>query len=1425
VCNNPAFLSDIRACTEEELLKVLTNGGQVNYNEIGDSKLFPLKVHFNKDSIANIFSLAHVNNIDGCRIVMDTSVDNAIFVHLQDKVTKFDQCDGGLYYCHVQDFNVDSNYIKTTVTPYSPDSVNNHISLLSTVDLNKKKFTKKEVARADAARSLQRCMRWPSDDKLKAYMRQNLILNCKLCSADVDRANYIYGKAECLLQGKMTAPPQSSNDSQQLPLPNTITKERRRIKLYIDNFFVNGNTFLHTKSKDVNYITINKLNSRRKNDIKKKLRRILGMYATRGFIVTDVFADGEFDNEDYQELFLPATLHICAKGEHVPIIERSVRTVKERARATCHDTPFLRLPRIMTVSLMETIERWLNAFPSSDSVPNDPGPATIVLGRPPPDFSNNMSPFGAYVMAFTGTENNMTARSVPSIALRESNEAGGQYFMSLNTGKRFHSKKWQVLPFNQDIINKVHSIAADENQPVMPDKVPIFEWAPGIDFPYDFDEIETDSENEAAEGGIDEDEIVDRIQDHLAVVSEDDQDETDEETSCADDGNVQQDNIIIHQEVVDDNIDHQDENSNDVIADEMTVTSSDFEYNLDHAYVDEESTSTHDQDDETELSSTDHLANDPNEFDEHEDTINIPHTENEPRRSKRKGAGTGIKRLVPNRNGKSYADIQSKQMMNVRNKEVKKKRNRKVANLLRAVTRVVFTQMSAKKGFKKHGQKAVSAIFKELKQLDIGAVEGRPVIEAIAHSTLTPKEKREALEAVNLIKEKRDGDIKGRTCADGSGQRRFLKEGEEYSSPTSALESILSTLAIDAMEERDTAIADVPGAYLHAEFPVGKKVLLKLRGEFVDIMCSVNPKYKKHVVYEKRRGKSGKKEKVLYLKVLRALYGCLESALLWYNLYSSTLQKLGFKINPYDRCVANKMVNGSQCTIVFYVDDNKVSHKDPQVVTDVIQEISKYFGQLTFSRGSKHNFLGMDIEIKDKKVYISMKDQIVEAISCCDDHVGDKASTPATKTLFDVDDSAIALNNKKADIFHSITAKLLYICKRARPDIEPAVSFLCTRVSCPNIDDWKKMVRVLNYLKKTIDDRRIFGATSLDTLWTWVDASYAVHPNMRGHTGGAMSLGHGLIHTKSSKQKINAKSSTEAELVGVSEYLPFHIWLTNFLEYQGYNFKNKILYQDNQSAMKMEVNGRNSCTGNSRHIDIRYFFVKDRVESGKINISYCPTELMLADFFTKAVQGSLFKLFRDAVMGYVPMADIIYDDAKMKERVENKAKEKNDQVVILDNNDEKEKTEIKNKNNFLNERGEIDIKSFNKNKNKKLKHDRTGVRNKKTETNEKSSDKRGDRTDVRNKKIETNEKSSDKRGDRTDVRNKKKETNEKSSRKKSSTHEETKTNERGTKENPRTNDSQENKAFSNKYTGRTYVDNTVPKMKKVTWSDVVKQKD
>ena len=117
-----------------------------------------------------------------------------------------------------------------------------------------------------------------------------------------------------------------------------------------------------------------------------------------------------------------------------------------------------------------------------------------------------------------------------------------------------------------------------------------------------------------------------------------------------------------------------------------------------------------------------------------------------------------------------------------------------------------------------------------------------------------------------------------------------------------------------------------------------------------------------------------------------------------------------------------------------------------------------------------------------------------------------------------------------------------------------------------------------------------------------------------------MSLGRGVIMCKSTKQKLNTKSSTEAEVVGASDYLPNTIWAKLFLEAQGYEIKENYFAQDNQSAMKLEQNGRKSCGQKSRHIDIRYFFMKDRVETENITIVYCPTEEMLADFFTKPLK-------------------------------------------------------------------------------------------------------------------------------------------------------------------------------------------------------------
>ena len=359
------------------------------------------------------------------------------------------------------------------------------------------------------------------------------------------------------------------------------------------------------------------------------------------------------------------------------------------------------------------------------------------------------------------------------------------------------------------------------------------------------------------------------------------------------------------------------------------------------------------------------------------------------------------------------------------------------------------------------------------------------------------------------------------------------------------------TLVIDAVEGRDVAVVDVPGAYLHAELP-DDTVLLVLRDDLVNIMCDVDPIYRKYVVEQKGK-------KVLYLRVLRALYGCLESALLWYQLYSSTLQKMGFELNPYDSCIANKIIDGHQCTVAFYVDDNKISHVDPKVVTSVIEEISRHFGELQVQRGNKLDILGMDIEIKNKKVHISMINHLKNAVKTYEEGLGmlnnKVPATPGLGNIFNDGKESEELNSEESEIFHTVTAKLLHICKRARLDLEPVIAYLCTRVSCSTKNDREKLDRVIRYVKRTMNDVRIVGARDLHTMLTWIDAAYAVYPNMRGQTGGMISFGTGVVHGRSSKQKVNAKSSTEAEIIGMSEYIPFQIWLTNFLKIKGMRLK------------------------------------------------------------------------------------------------------------------------------------------------------------------------------------------------------------------------------------------------------------------------------
>ena len=254
----------------------------------------------------------------------------------------------------------------------------------------------------------------------------------------------------------------------------------------------------------------------------------------------------------------------------------------------------------------------------------------------------------------------------------------------------------------------------------------------------------------------------------------------------------------------------------------------------------------------------------------------------------------------------------------------KTKERKRSHNCLRISTNVMFTQMSEKKGIKLFMERTVTVILKEWTQID-----NVNVVVPENPDALTPRHKRKSIRSVNPIKEKRCGKINGPTCASGSTQKGYIPR-EDASSPTISLEVIMDTLAVDKYEIQDVEIFDVPGDYLSADIPDGKYVRIKLEGKLVDIKCGVNPYHIPNIRY-----KNGKK--VLYLRIMKALYRWIEYILLWYDLYANTLKELSFVINLYKIFVSNKITYGKQCTIWWYVNNNKVSHVKPKVNKMIIK--------------------------------------------------------------------------------------------------------------------------------------------------------------------------------------------------------------------------------------------------------------------------------------------------------------------------------------------------------------------------------------------------------------------------------------------------------------------------------------------------------
>jgi hypothetical protein len=1179
-------------------LDIHCNAGVATTNLVGDLAGYGT-VWYHPGGIANILSLSRMKAREGFRITYDSDNGNQFIVTKPDGAVRvFKQSERGLYFM---------------------DASASSVALINTVADNKSSYTNRDYSRAVLARRIQKMIGRPSVRTFMKIIENNLLPNCPITPKDIVAAERIFGPDVGSLKGKTVRRAAEHVEGHSVDIPVSFMSQHKDVILAGDVMFVNKIPFFVTISRGIKFGTCEMIKNRKASTLMTAIKQVLMIYKKRGFTVKMIAMDMEFKPLRGQLSEAGVELNTSSNDEHVPEIERHNRTLKERMRCVYNMLPFQRMPMRIVIEMAYFATFWLNSFPPSDGISDTMSPRAIIVGNHIDYNKHCKLEFGAYVQTHEEHDNSMAARTTGAIALRPTgNEQGGYYFYSLSTGRVINRNRWTELPMPAEVIDRVHVLARRDNM----GRGLAFADRNGEAFQADDDDDDEDDEDYEPDGNDSDDDEDDDNYDPI-----DDQNEFEAPLAGVFD-NHQADAPIAGV------IDEQD--GNEAGAD----------------MPDDDNGDAAGADDATNDANAMDVGNDANDADAGEDADVGDGADDAPNAAVDIEDGTDLL-------GGADINEQMDQAYGTRTSgyDLRPRHPRDYGHLHTTFESIVMTQHSMKKGIKLFGEAGVDAVLKELQQL-----HDRKVLEPKDATKLSASDKKAALQYLMFLKQKRNGTIKGRGCADGRKQREYTTK-EEASSPTVAIESVMLSCVIDAKEGRDIATVDIPGAFMQAD--MDEVVHMKLEGKMAELLVRIDPKlYRKHVQMEK--GKP-----VLYVELRKALYGTLKAALLFWRRLSTKLKEWGFESNPYDWCVMNKMIAGKQCTILWHVDDLKISHVDPNVVTEVITWLDGEFGKeapLTKTRGKVHDYLGMTLDFSvPGKVGISMIDYIKGMLRELPDDMAGEAATPASNHLFEVNEQSgnMQLDAATADFFHHNVAKLLFLCKRARPDIQTPISFLCTRVKSPDTDDYKKLARVMRYLRGSIDMPLTLEADDVHVIKWWIDASFAVHPDMRSHTGGTMTLGKGSVYSTSTRQKLNTRSSTEGELVGVNDVLPQVLWTRYFLEAQGYGVKDSMVYQDNQSAILLEKNGKASSSKRTRHINIRYFFITDRIAASEMSVAYCPTGDMVADFFTKPLQGSLFKRFRDTIMNVASdsAADSIQNHRSVLEQYETDVSTDNGMVV------------------------------------------------------------------------------------------------------------------------------------------------------------------
>ncbi|GKC05753.1 retrovirus-related pol polyprotein from transposon TNT 1-94 [Tanacetum coccineum] len=428
---------------------------------------------------------------------------------------------------------------------------------------------------------------------------------------------------------------------------------------------------------------------------------------------------------------------------------------------------------------------------------------------------------------------------------------------------------------------------------------------------------------------------------------------------------------------------------------------------------------------------------------------------------------------------------------------------------------------------------------------------------------------------------------KARLVARGYRQEEGI-DFEESFAPVARLEAIRIFLAFAAHMNMVVYQMDVKTAFLNGN--LREEVYVSQPDGFMD-------KDKPNHVY----------------KLKKALYGLKQAPRAWYDMLSSFLISHDFSKGSVDPTLFIRREGNELLLVQIYVDDIIFSASTPELC-DLFAKImcSKFkmsmMGKISF-------FLGLQISQSPRGIFINQSKYALESLKKYGFDSCDLVDTPMVeKSKLDEDKERKAVNLSH---YHRMIGTLLYLTA-TRPDLQFAICMYARYQAQPTKKHLHAVKRIFRYLRGTVNQGLWYPKDSSIALTAFADADHAGCQDTRRSTSGSMQfLGDRLVSWSSKRQKSAAISSTEAEYIALSGCCAQVLWMRSQLTDYGLGFNKIPMYCDNKSAIALCCN--NVQHSRSKHIDIRYHFIKENVENGVIELYFVNTEYQLADIFTKAL--------------------------------------------------------------------------------------------------------------------------------------------------------------------------------------------------------------